>query len=163
MKKDYFKNSWQWREEDVDTIGLPRPFAFPNRRGMAKKAPIPWQSEDRFASGGHLGLNLKNEDKVFDEDLCPYCGIKINNEDVVIRWNTQDLVLFNRDSRWVYSDLHPFHIECMDEGRIFCPFMRKLKDKDFETGKYVDLKINAIRDKNKSVEIRNNSIWIINE
>ena len=155
MKNKYFDGSHQWQESDIDTTGLPRPFATPTRKDLAKKVPIPWQSEDRFASAGHLGLNLKNEDRVFEENLCPYCGIQINNNEIVTRWNTQDLVLFNRDDRWVYSDLHPFHIECMDEGRIFCPFMRKLKDKDFEIGEYSNLKRNAIRDKDKSIEIRN--------
>ena len=154
MKKKYFDGAHLWQENDIDTVGLPRPFATPTRKDLAKKVPIPWQSEDRFQSLNHLGLNLKNEDRVFDEDLCPYCGIKINNDEIVTRWNTQDLILFNRDHRWVYSDLHPFHINCMEEGRIFCPFMRKLKDEDFETEMYINLKANAIRDKNKAIEIR---------
>jgi hypothetical protein len=155
MKNIYFDGAHQWKEEDVDTIGLPRPFAFPNRAGMAKKVPIPWQSEDRFQSLGHLGLNLKNEDVVYEKDLCPYCGIKIENTETVTRWKTADLSLINRDHRWVYSDLHPFHLECMKQGRIFCPHMRGLEDKDFEIGLYEELKSNAIKDVEESKKIRN--------
>jgi hypothetical protein len=158
MKKKYFDNAHRWQESDIDTVGLPRPFATPTRKGLAKKVPIPWQSEDRFESLGHLGLNLKNEDRVYLENLCPYCGIRINDKEIVTRWFTCELILVNRDHRWVYSDLHPFHIECMKEGRIFCPHMRKLKDEDFEIGTYEELKINAIRDVEESKRIRNEKI-----
>ena len=158
MKNKYFDGAHLWQENDVNTIGLPRPFATPTRKDLAKKVPIPWQSEDRFESLGHLGLNLENEDKVYIEELCPYCGIKINNEEIVTRWFTCELVLVNRDHRWVYSDLHPFHIDCMKEGRIFCPHMRKLKDEDFEIGIYKELKENAIKDLIKSKELRNEKI-----
>lgn len=155
MSNKYFDGAHKWQEEDVNTIGLPRPFATPTRKDLAKKVPIPWQSEDRFESLNHLGLNLNNEDKVYIENLCPYCGVKIEEEEIVTRWFTCELVLVNRDHRWVYSDLHPFHIECMKEGRIFCPHMRKLKDEDFETGTYKQLKINAIKDVEESKKIRN--------
>ena len=155
MKSKYFKNAHKWQESDVDTVGLPRPFALPTRKDLAKKVPIPWQSEDRFESLNRLELNLKNEDKVYIKSLCPYCGIKIDDEEVITRWTTYHFLLFNRDSNWVYSDLHPFHIECMKEGRIFCPFMRKLKDKDFEIGIYKKLKIKSIKDVERSKQIRN--------
>ena len=154
MKNKYFDGAHEWQESDVNTIGLPRPFAKPTRKDLAKKVPIPWQSEDRFESLNHLGLNLKNEDMVYIEELCPYCGIKINNKEIVTRWFTCELALVNRDHRWVYSDLHPFHIDCMKEGRIFCPHMRKLNDKDFETGTYKELKQNAVNDVIKSKELR---------
>ena len=158
MKNKYFDGAHRWQEDDVDTVGLPRPWATSKRKDLAKKFPIPWQSEDRFESMGHLGLNLKNEDRVYIEELCPYCGIKINNEEIVTRWFTCELVLVNRDNRWVYSDLHPFHINCMEESRIFCPHMRKLKDEDFEIGIYKKLKKNAIKDVIKSKELRNEKI-----
>ena len=158
MKNKYFAGAHLWQEKDVNTVGLPRPFATPTRKDLAKKVPIPWQSEDRFESLGHLGLNLKNEDRVYIEELCPYCGIKIDNKEIVTRWFTCELVLVNRDHRWVYSDLHPFHIDCMKEGRIFCPHMRGLQDLDFETGTYKKLKQNAIRDVIKSKGLRNEKI-----
>jgi hypothetical protein len=43
----------------------------------------------------------------------------------------------------------------MEQARIFCPFMRKLNDEDFETGTYKKLKQNAINDVIKSKELRN--------
>jgi hypothetical protein len=146
MKKNYFKDSWQWKEEDINTVGLPRPFAFPNRKGMAKKVPIPWQSEDRFESKGHLGLNQTNEDLVFKNNLCSYCGIKINNNEITQRWITAPLELTTHEGPKVFSDFHPLHLECMEEARIFCPHMRKLQDLDFETGEYKELKQNAVND-----------------
>ena len=158
MKNKYFDGAHMCQEKDVNTVVLPRPFATPTRKDLSKKVPIPWQSEDRFESLSHLGLNLKNEDRVYIEELCPYCGIKINNEEIVTRWFTCELSLVNRDHRWVYSDLHPFHIDCMKEGRIFCPHMRGLQDLDFETGTYKKLKQNAIRDVIKSKELRNEKI-----
>jgi len=154
MKNNIFNNAHQWKKKDVNTLGLPRPFAKPNRKDLAKKVPIPWQSEDCFDSFNHLGLNVKNENKVYVYNLCPYCGIEIKNTEIVIRWKTIDINQLSKKETLVYSDIHPFHIECMKESRIFCPHMKKLKDEDFEIGKYKDLKINAIFDKNKSIEIR---------
>ena len=37
----------------------------------------------------------------------------------------------------------PFHIECMKQARIFCPFMKKRKDFEFEQGKFKHIKANA--------------------
>ncbi len=152
MKKDYFKNSWQWKEEDVNTTGLPRPFAFPNKKGMAKKVPIPWQSEDRFESKGHLGLNQINENLVFKDGLCGYCGIKISDDEITQRWITAPVELTTHDGPKVFSDFHPLHIECMKQARIFCPHMRKLIDEDFEEGEFKNLRLNALSDKLKSKE-----------
>jgi hypothetical protein len=159
MKKDYFKNSWQWKEEDVNTVGLPRPFAFPNRKGMAKKVPIPWQSEDRFESKGHLGLNQINEDLIFENCLCGYCGIKINNNEITQRWITAPLEFTTREGPKVFSDFHPLHLKCMEEARIFCPHMRKLQDSHFEIGKYKELRQNAVNDAIRSKSFTSISKW----
>jgi hypothetical protein len=43
----------------------------------------------------------------------------------------------------------------MKQGRIFCPHMRGLEDKDFEIGLYEELKSNAIKDVEESKKIRN--------
>jgi hypothetical protein len=154
MKNKYFINSHQWTEKDINTVGLPRPWAMPKKKGLAKKVPIPWQSEDCFKDG-HLGLNKQNEDLIYKNDLCAYCGIKINDIEITIRWKTYNLLLINNYFRWIYSDIHPFHIECMKQGRIFCPYMKTLIDEDFETGTYKKLKQNAINDVIKSKELRN--------
>ena len=70
MKNKYFKNSCQWQITDIDTVGLPRPYANTKfndkyKPGLAKIVPIPRQSEDLFNSKGHLGLNKENEGKIY--------------------------------------------------------------------------------------------------
>ena len=158
MKNKYFDGAHLWQEEDVDTVGLPRPFATPVIKNLAKKVPIPWQSEDRFQSLGHLGLNQKNEDVVYEKNLCSYCGVEIKNNETAIRWINAPLEFTSKEGPKVFSDFHPLHLECMEQARIFCPHMRKLKDLDFETGMYKELKQNAINDVKKSEELKNEKI-----
>ena len=158
MKNKYFDNAKRWQENDVDTVGLPRPWATSKRKDLAKKFPIPWQSEDRFDSLGHLGLNQNNENMVYKKDLCSYCGIEIKNNETVIRWTKAPLELTTIEGPKVFSDFHPLHLECMKQARIFCPHMRKLQDSEFEIGKYKKLKENAINDVIKSKELRNEKI-----
>ena len=158
MKNKYFNGAHEWQENDVNTIGLPRPFAKPNKEYLAKKVPIPWQSEDRFYSLGVLGLNQNNEDIVYKKDLCSYCGVEIKNKETVIRWISAPLALTSKEGPKVFSDFHPLHLECMKQARIFCPHMRKLQDLDFEIGKYKKLKENAIRYVIKSRELQSVSI-----
>jgi hypothetical protein len=159
MKNKYFDNASKWQENDVETFGLPRPWATSKRKDLAKKFPIPWQSEDRFDSLGHLGLNQKNEDLVYEKDLCSYCGIEMKNNEITIRWITAPLQFTTRGGPKVFSDFHPLHLECMEQARIFCPHMRKLQDLDFETGKYKQLKQNAINDLIKSKGLTDVSNW----
>jgi hypothetical protein len=153
MKNKYFDGAHQWQEGDVDTVGLPRPWATSKRKDLAKKFPIPWQSEDRFESLGLLGLNQNNEDMVYEKNLCSYCGIEIKNKESVIRWITAPFATTFREGPRVFSDFHPLHLECMEQARIFCPHMRKLQDSDFETGKFKKLKQNAINDAIKAREL----------
>jgi hypothetical protein len=155
MKNKYFNGAHKWQESDVDMTGLPRPFATPIRKDLAKKVPIPWQSEDRFESLGHLGLNQNNEDLVYKNNLCSYCGIEIKNKETAIRWINAPLESTSREGPKVFSDFHPLHLECMKQTRIFCPHMRGLQDLDFETGTYKKLKQNAINDVIKSKELKN--------
>ena len=153
MKNKYFDGAHLWQEKDVNTVGLPRPFATPTRKDLAKKVPIPWQSEDRFESLGHLGLNQNNEDVVYKKNLCSYCGVEITNKETVIRWINAPLAFTFKEGPKVFSDFHPLHLECMEQARIFCPHMRKLQDSDFETGKFKKLKQNAINDAIKTREL----------
>ena len=159
MKNKYFDGTSKWQENDVNKVGLPRPWATPKRKDLAKRVPIPWQSEDRFESFGHLGLNQKNEDLVYIQNLCSYCGIKIKNKETAIRWTNAPLAFTSKEGPKVFSDLHPLHLECMEQARIFCPHMRKLQDSEFETGIYKELKQNAINDVKKSKELRDVSNW----
>jgi hypothetical protein len=159
MKNKYFAGASEWQENDVHTTGLPRPWATPKRKDLAKKVPIPWQSEDRFESLGHLGLNQNNENVVYEKDLCSYCGIKIKNKEISIRWINAPLAFTSKEGPKVFSDFHPLHLECMEQARIFCPHMRKLENSEFEIGKYKELKQNAINDVIKSKELNSVSNW----
>ena len=160
MANNVFDKSHLWTKNDVATTGLPRPFAYTYRKDMPKIVPIPWQSMDNFKINKNLGLNLRNEKMVYENNLCSYCGIKINNDEICKRWNTAPLEkLFAIETVGnVLSDIHPLHTECMKQARTFCPFMKTLKDKDFETGLYKELKQNAINDVIKSKELRNEKI-----
>lgn len=162
-----FKQEYNWSDDKKSNIGLPRPSYSISKeyknifkaKGtiIATKNPIPWQSKPSKKDTHFLDLIQENEDKVFADDLCAFCGIKIADEEKVIRWKTYDIRLidngegvdeyFGKTRAFVFSDIHPFHIECMRQGRMFCPFMRSLKDKDFEIGKYVILKENAVLDR----------------
>lgn len=136
-----------------DYKGLPRPTKeiseeFREIHGktfLAKVVPIPWQSIEGFDQGNFLEINPRNEHRVYRLDLCPYCGIKINDDEYCIRWLSKDNNVFDIKSTRVPSDIHPFHIECMKEGRIFCPFMKKEPEENFEYGLFIDLKKNALK------------------
>ena len=126
-------------------MGLPRPYAVypvPNRLNIAAKTPIPWQSNPDLEISGGITLNQENENKVWVEKRCAYCGAVFSDDEKAIRWTKLDKPLHHTYER-VFSDLHPFHLECMKETRIFCPFMRKTKDSEYETGKYSNLRANA--------------------
>jgi hypothetical protein len=152
MKNKYFTNAVEWSETNKDNTGLPRPFAYTvNKKRkdikISKIVPIPWQSLSRFNTGHLLGLNEENEKKVFIEDLCGYCGVKIEKNENVARWTNFKIFNNSKDKALVFSDIHPLHIECMKQARIFCPFMKTVKEKDFEYGNFYILKEKAILDK----------------
>lgn len=160
MKYKFFKNAVIWSEETTNNIGLPRPVinsSFGNkeqikRAKIAKIVPIPWQSKPGFGTGGFLQLNLENENQVYINNLCPYCGIKIKDSENTARWKTADLEKSTENGDRVFSDFHPFHLECMKQGRTFCPFIRDLNDEDFEYGSFFELRKNADIDKEKAVK-----------
>jgi hypothetical protein len=153
----YFKNSHEWAVEDIDFVGLPRPFKnlttsyiekVKDRFFISKKIPIPWQSFPVLDEGSGLAFNVieKNEIMVFKDSLCAYCGIKIKDEEDSVRWTVSDMnnfIINSKNGPRVFSDFHPFHIECMKQARIFCPFMKKLEEKDFQYDKFKQLKKNA--------------------
>lgn len=147
----YFDNSEEWSEEKIFNVGLPRPFAkvpkiFLNtpsikKMRLAKKFPVPWQSFPKF-HGNTLGIVFENEDRIYIDSLCPYCGIRFNNEEICIRWTATDSIP-SREGPRIFSDSYPFHIECMKQARIFCPHMRETKDEEFEIGSFIFLKAKA--------------------
>jgi hypothetical protein len=148
------KNSIEWSKEITNKKGLPRPYAdttvnkeYKTRYKLAKIVPIPWQSKPAFKFGRALKLNEINEGKIYKQDLCAYCGIKIENNEICSRWKTAGVSNFIPNGGRVFSDIHPFHKKCMKEARIFCPFMKTLNDEDFEYGNYTILKQKAIIEK----------------
>jgi hypothetical protein len=154
-----FLNAKKWTKETSNDIGIPRPiFSVPSHAlkksststlisntkiYLHKKIPVPWQSEPVFNGYQQLSLNIENEEKVYKEGRCAYCGIYFNDEDNTIRWKTLRGTP-NPVGPNVLSDNYPFHIECMKQARRFCPFMRTTKDKEFEFGDYKTLKDNAL-------------------
>lgn len=150
-KGKYFKNSVEWSSEHVNFVGLPRPFAFTKvnkvdskRLKLAARVPIPWQSMPGFKDQRTLYLNQENENMVYLKNLCPFCGIKFSDNDYVTRWKTCTFQSDDGQERvFVFSDIHPFHIECMNQGRVFCPYMRNLVDEDFENGTFIELRKKA--------------------
>ena len=155
MNNKYFKNGFEWSKENTNTKGLPRPYAYtdPSKNNekvknikIAKKVPIPWQSKSDFHNNNLLKLNLENENLIYNNQLCPYCGIPINDNEIVVKWKCPYLDLLQEDGAYVFSDVHPFHTECMSQARIFCPFISTLKDEDFEVDIFFKLKEKAYRD-----------------
>ena len=152
--KNIFINSVVWSKEVTNQKGLPRPYAdatlnkeYKTKYGLAKIVPIPWQSKPAFKFKRALKLNKINEEKIYQEDLCPYCGVKIDGAEICARWNTADVSRLRSTGARVFSDVHPFHKKCMKEARKFCPFMKTLNDEDCEYGEYTMLKQKAIIEK----------------
>jgi hypothetical protein len=96
--------------------------------------------EDEF----NLRLIETNEDLVLQNNLCAYCGIKIEDNEIVIRWANNEVKPSKNGVR-VFSDYHPFHQNCMKQARIYCPFMRNTQDEEFEIGDYKSLKLNFLK------------------
>ena len=157
----YFKDGFVYNEESVNYVGLPRPYvdteeSLYKKDGkfhLHKRVPIPWQSKP--ANAGHfLNIVHENEDKIYGLNLCPYCGKDFLPNEESIRWISKKRIpQFEGPS--VFSDSHPFHIECMKQGRIFCPFMRQIDDSEFEVGPFYKLKIDANIYRQKVVDYYN--------
>ncbi len=147
----YFDNNLEWNEDTKNKLGTPRPFfnvpsnfyKKNNKFYLHKRVPIPWQSRPVFKENEMLNIIHENEDIVFQQNLCPYCGKAFLPEDIVVRW-TASKEIPTKNGPSVASDSHPFHIDCMKQGRVFCPFMREVPESDFEYGPYAELKFNSI-------------------
>jgi hypothetical protein len=135
----------EWSTAFKEFVGLPRPFA-KYKKGIGRfnlpsRTPIPWQSIPDVSMGG-IRLFQRHEDSVYIKNLCAYCGVAFSPIEQVIRWTTLDKPLSKNGDR-VFSDLHPFHLECMRQTRTFCPHMKNTTDDEFETGTYSELRSNA--------------------
>jgi hypothetical protein len=128
-----------WSEKSTDKTGLPRPHFYTSpeahyvngKKFLHKIIPIPYQSKPGIKNT-FIRLNVENEKKAVKEGLCSYCGIKIKDDEESIRWIIENENFLNyKDKDIVPSDFHPFHLKCMKQARIYCPFMRTLKDQQF--------------------------------
>jgi hypothetical protein len=145
----YFKNSKKWSEEDKNFLGIPRPFFDVSKEFLdivnfvvARKIPVPWQSKPIFDDTKQaFELIIENENSVIKNGLCTYCGIKIQENEYVTRWKEiVDLSKGFTGGR-VPSDNHPLHLECMEQARIFCPYMKARNEEEFEYGLFIDLQL----------------------
>jgi hypothetical protein len=153
----YFKKKFEWNEQTKNFLGVPRPyvkvpinFSIETLRDfiLPKKIPIPWQSKPILNTKGTVfNVISENEKKIYPENLCGYCGIKIDNSELCIRWigsDTKENPNMDKGPR-VFSDTHPLHIQCMEQARIFCPYLRKRNSLEFENGIFFTLKQNALK------------------
>lgn len=140
-----------WTESLKSFKGFLRPYFLPDHKFyerdgklyVHKKIPIPWQSRPSLDPKRVIDLVSENENKIYKEYLCPFCGIEIKNEETTIRWTNTDIIPTPTGGR-IFSDSHPFHIKCMKQARVFCPRMRDTVDSEYETGKFKDLRKNAL-------------------
>jgi thioredoxin 1 len=146
----------EWNDSFRNFAGLPRPFSKVLKKHrinqkLSAKVPIPWQSAAKNDEISFLRIIQENEDVVYYKNLCSYCGIKINNEENVVRWKNPHINKIKHDGNFVLSDIHPLHLECMRQARIYCPGMRQKVEKEFEYGLYLNLKKNAQEERIKII------------
>jgi thioredoxin 1 len=146
----------EWNDSFRNFVGLPRPFSKVLKKHrvdqkLSAKVPIPWQSAAKNDEVGFLRIIQENEDIVYYKNLCSYCGIKISDSENVIRWKNPNIQNINFDGNFVLSDIHPLHLECMKQTRIYCPGMRQRVEKEFEYGLYLNLKKNAQEERIKII------------
>ena len=151
MKNNIFGDI-EWSKSFKDFVGLPRPFSKVLKihrinSKLSAKVPIPWQSAAENNDNMFLKIIQENEDIVYYKNLCSYCGIKINDKENVVRWKNPHLDKIQPDGNFVFSDIHPLHLECMEQTRIYCPGIRKRVEEEFEYGTYFDLKQNAQKER----------------
>jgi hypothetical protein len=148
----YFKDNLSWNSLSKNIIGIPRPFfkvlkseQYKNGKfHLHPKIPIPWQSEPHFKDGRAFNIIYENEEKVYPHNICPYCGKTFLPIEESTRW-TGSKKKPTKDGPSILSDSFPFHIECMKQARIFCPFMRQVPEEQFEYGTYGKLKLNSVK------------------
>jgi thioredoxin 1 len=158
-------NNIEWSDSLRSFTGLPRPFSKVLKKHrinqkLSAKVPIPWQSAAKNDEISFLRIIQENEDVVYYKNLCSYCGIKINNEENVVRWKNPNINKIKHDGNFVLSDIHPLHLECMKQARIYCPGMRKRIEEEFEYGLYLNLKENS--KKEKGIIMSKNILKLVN-
>jgi hypothetical protein len=151
----YFDKNLKWSEKLKSITGLPRPYSEIKdenlKKGFGKTLPIknnfylhdiipiPFNAKPFLENIGAIELIIENDKRCLSEGLCPYCGIKFNPDDECIIWKKYDTIphLMGDIGRRLFSDHFPFHIECMKQARIFCPYMRtSTNDDEYKKGIY---------------------------
>jgi hypothetical protein len=149
-------NEKEWTYKNSKQAGLPRPYAHPpledqftfdSKRFLAPRVPIPWQTAPDYTPNKQnhqfVSLIVEREKQVYKEELCAYCAVKFKPEDDAVIWINYDQPI-TVDGARVYSDYHPFHLECMNQTRLFFPHMKKTVDSEYKYGKYQELKAEVI-------------------
>jgi hypothetical protein len=151
----YFDENLKWEESLSKRTGLPRPYVdVPdhittlvseiNPDGkvyLHKRVPMQFTARPRLTDR-LTDLIIENERKVVNENLCGYCGLSFKDDEECIIWKNYNTVPYAGGPHGprVFSDHFPFHLDCMKETLIFCPFMRLEKNKNFfEKGFYLEL------------------------
>jgi hypothetical protein len=139
----------QWTETTSKKLGLPRPFMWGKKDFVSKpfwsvtqkpgfiKVPIPWQSSPK--NPRVISLISENEERVYTEGLCAFCGVPFYPDDVTTLWVNYEKKPSKNGSR-VFSDHYPFHLQCMRQVRVYCPYMKTTLDNEYVTGTYSELK-----------------------
>jgi hypothetical protein len=148
----YFDESLKWKESLIQKTGLPRPYVdvpehllnMTTRNNpdgkfyLHKRVPMQFTAKPRLTDR-LTDLIIENEKKVVNENLCGYCGVEFQDEEICVIWKKYDVAPFSQGEAGprVFSDYFPFHLECMEQTLIFCPFMRMEARSDFfEEGPY---------------------------
>ena len=172
-----FNKNLKWNDSTKDTVGLPRPsydvpqeyrhkeyddyddlnkvrvLNLKQKVYLHRKIPVPWNTSPKFMKkneenlSGFFQIDIDKEKKVLTENICMFCGKEFNIEENSIRYRVvHDKI--EDGTRFIFSDISPYHEECMRQIRIYCPFMRTRADDEFESGKNNFLKINALNQLN---------------
>jgi hypothetical protein len=172
-----FNKNLKWNDLTKDTLGLPRPsydvpeeYRYKEYNGhddlnkirilnlkqkvyLHRKIPVPWNTAPKFMKknkknlSGFFEINIEKEKKVLIENICMFCGKMFYIEENAIRYRVvHDKI--GDGTRFIFSDISPYHEECMRQIRIYCPFMRTREDNEFESGKNELLKLNALNQLN---------------
>lgn len=149
-----FYNAKQWIDKFKKYTSYKRPVVkvpkeFKTSVKIFEQFPVPWQSVPVFGKNGAVfNIIHDNEKIVFENNICGYCGIKINDNEQCVRWTNLDVEPSHEGPR-VFSDYCPLHINCMKQARIFCPHMRMRLEEEFEYGEFIVLKNNVSNDLKK--------------
>jgi len=140
-----------WNEQTKNSTGLPRPIAKfgdkfkekNNKFYLYSETPIPFQTAATPEDDFPINLIKENEEKVYFNNVCPFCGLGFEDDEIVIRWTKDEDRLKEQMPKKVPSDHFPFHLECMKQTRVYCPHMRERLDEEFITGSFKELNFQA--------------------